>query len=279
MISNEVIKNLVNIYHENKLSHAYLIETNNIEKTTEDLKLFIKVISCNQNYLDNCTKCNLCHLIDENNLPSMIIIEPIGNTIKKEQIDNLKICFSKKPIYTSNNIYLIKNAEKMNDSSFNKMLKFLEEPEDNIIGFFITENKDNIAPTIISRCEILKNYYESTSVNEKIGLKEEEYQKLYNLAINLINKIELSSNDLIWYNNYELQKELTNRIDVINYLKIIFDIYNNLLLNNIALDFKVSNINLKINIVLKYLEELNYNVNTKLLLNSLIIEMGQLNEK
>ena len=41
-----------------------------------------------------------------------------------------------------------KNAEKLNGSSANAMLKFVEEPTEGILGFFITNNKDVIIPTI-----------------------------------------------------------------------------------------------------------------------------------
>ena len=59
----------------------------------------------------------------------------------------------------------------MNDTSFNKMLKFLEEPEDNILGFYITRNKDSVANTIVSRCELIKmNTMRSLKMAKKILL-------------------------------------------------------------------------------------------------------------
>ena len=107
----EQFEKLVNLYHENKLSHAYLLVTNNIDYCFRDLKLAIKQIDCNEEYKENCTKCNICNLIDQNYLPSLIVIESDGKNIKKEQILELKRKFSTKPIYTKENIYVIKNAE------------------------------------------------------------------------------------------------------------------------------------------------------------------------
>ena len=124
MEAKEVVKNLIDLYREKKLAHAYLIETNNITKCYEDIKVIIKNINCFHEYKENCSECNLCHLIDENTLPSFITIEPDGKNIKKESIEFLKNAFSKVPIYTENNIYVIKYAEKMNGTAFNKMLKF-----------------------------------------------------------------------------------------------------------------------------------------------------------
>ena len=124
---------------KNKLSHAFLIETNDITRCLEEVKFIIKNINCQNKFSLDCKeKCNLCNLIDKNNLPSLIIIEPDGMSIKKEQILYLEEKFAKKPVYSLYNMYIILNAEKMNLASSNTILKFLEEPEPNIIGFFIT---------------------------------------------------------------------------------------------------------------------------------------------
>lgn len=40
----KVLENFVKYYHENKLSHAYLIETNNLENCFNDLLVVIKQI-------------------------------------------------------------------------------------------------------------------------------------------------------------------------------------------------------------------------------------------
>ena len=46
----------------NKLSHAYLIETNNCDACLNDLKAIIKRICCQNEYSNNCDKCNICHV-------------------------------------------------------------------------------------------------------------------------------------------------------------------------------------------------------------------------
>ena len=44
------LEKLVKYYHENKISHAYLIETNNIDKCFLDLKCVVKQIFCSGTY-------------------------------------------------------------------------------------------------------------------------------------------------------------------------------------------------------------------------------------
>ena len=176
MSSFKMIQNLIDKYEIGRLSHAFLIETNNIDLCLEDIKLFIKYINCSEKYNENCTKCNLCKLIDLNNLPSLMIIEPDGMSIKKNQLQELQDQFSMKPVYSKYNSYVIMNAELMNASSANSILKFLEEPTDHIIGFLVTNNKEKMLDTIISRCQNLKFIYDDKSKSdEKINIIANEY--------------------------------------------------------------------------------------------------------
>ena len=164
-------------YEDNKLSHAFLIETNNYELCLNDIKQLLKIVNCPDKYKSDCTEqCNLCKLIDLFNLPSIIIVEPDGMSIKKQQLNELQEKFSTKPVYSRYNTYIIKDADMMNDSASNCMLKFLEEPEDNILGFFITTNKERVIDTIKSRCQIMKIDYATKSViDEKIIEYANEY--------------------------------------------------------------------------------------------------------
>ena len=63
--------------------------------------------------------------------------------------------------YLCESIYIIKHCEKLNKDSANTMLKFLEEPEGSVIGFFITSHEDNVLPTIQSRCQHISVVFEN----------------------------------------------------------------------------------------------------------------------
>ena len=71
----------------------------------------------------------------------------------------------------------------MNDTASNKLLKTIEEPSENIIGFLLTSNIDIILPTIKSRCEILSAKYDS------LAKENEESFEIDDTAIKLINLI------------------------------------------------------------------------------------------
>ena len=281
----ESIEKIVKLYHENKLSHAYLLVTNNIDNCLSDLKIAIKQINCNKEYLENCTKCNICNLINQNFLPSLIIIEPDGKMIKKEQILELKRKFSTKPIYTKENIYVIKNAEALNAASANTMLKFLEEPEDNIIGFFITNNVNNVINTIKSRCEILNVFYDVHELNID-SVDSDENKPYLEVAKNYIKKIEVEKNMGIMYNKSELLNIYSEREDIKKVFQILVIIYEELLKYKLHLSNLFSKLDVdfleflnykdilnRINLLNKFLDDLNSNANIELLLDKFVIEM------
>lgn len=260
---DNIIEKLKGIYHEQKLAHAYLFETNDVEQLSKDLMDLVKYIMCpKNNYQNECNACNICHLIENNSLPSFIIIEPIEKTINKESITYLKDKFSKKSQYTSSNVYMIKYPEKMNATSFNKLLKFLEEPEENIYGFLITENASKVANTIVSRCEVIKILYKN-EVNEI----DENIKQIANKYIEIITN---APKEIFWYNITQLSPTLDSTTVPI-FLKIIFLHYKEQI-------FKEKNALIKLNILKKYLNEANYNINIDLMLNSLSIELGDQNE-
>ena len=281
-----VLENLVKYYHENKISHAYLIETNNLEKCYLDLLEVIKQIFCQNEYNKECNKCNICNLVNQNYLPSLIVISPDGMNIKKEQIVELKKKFSTVPIYTKENIYVIKNAEKLNGASANTMLKFLEEPEQNILGFFITNNANNVISTIRSRCEVIKVLYDIHELDIN-NITNDINKDKFDVAIEYLFKIEVEKKLGIMYNRDVVLNKFSEREDIKTVFKIIFIIYEELLKKVMGLDnkFDFEKINelssldkdkvlRRINLVTKFIDDIDSNVNVELLLDKFVIELG-----
>ncbi len=166
ILSNEVIND--------KLSHAYLFDVSAVNDCMPYIYSFIKAILCTNKDLDNknCADCNICKKVDDNSFPDVVLIEPDGTFIKKEQLLELKNAFKTKSLYDNKKIYLIKYAENLNASSSNTILKFLEEPDDNIIAILLTKNINDVITTIVSRCQQLKFLEEpksNLSIEEKVG--------------------------------------------------------------------------------------------------------------
>jgi len=155
-----VKKNFVNyidkLIDNSKISHTYLIEVGNYDSDYSFVMDFVKMILCNLHYNEIKSSDNsIINLIDSDNYPDIKVIEPDGNFIKKSQLLDLQKDFNNKSLYDNKRIYIIKNAEKLNLSSANTILKFLEEPENDIIALLLTDNRYHVIETIISRCQIL----------------------------------------------------------------------------------------------------------------------------
>lgn len=263
-------------YEDNKLSHAFLIETNNYELCLNDIKQLLKIVNCPDKYKSDCTEqCNLCKLIDLLNLPSIIIVEPDGMSIKKQQLNELQEKFSTKPVYSRYNTYIIKDADMMNDSASNCMLKFLEEPEDNILGFFITTNKERVIDTIKSRCQIMKIDYATKSVVD---------EKIIDYANEYVRRI-LENCDLI-VNKEFILPSFGTRNEINSLLTVIFDMYMSAISekyfpgnkkNDVLSGISLEQLKKQIAIIEKTITLNQANVSLELLLDQFVIEMRRVN--
>ncbi len=280
-METQTIAEILTKYRENKLAHAYLIETNNIEEAVDTLKNLIKNIICDTTYTPNCQKCNLCNLVNLNNLPSLKIIEPDGAFIKKNQIEELKETFSTIPLYSKYNIYIVKNAEKLNPSSANSMLKFIEEPTPGILGFFLTTNKDIMIDTIKSRCQIYTLNFPNKKLMNELNISEDlynSYQETIKEYLNLIHSKKIINHKNLILTKYPERKSLEDIFKIMleiyhqNYLKQNNQPYNSEISDIYPLQ-NSSKIFSEMQILSNILVDMSYNINIELILDKFVIEM------
>lgn len=178
-------KILSNSIDGNNFSHAYIFETNGYEEGFDMAVSFAKSIL----KIDEKN-------IDENNYSELKIINPDGLQIKKEQILDLQQEFNKKSLVGNNKVYIINQAEKLNDTSSNTILKFIEEPPEGIIAILVTDNVYQLLETIVSRCQIISlngqaNISKDDSTISKIGKYLSNTKEEYEEYINTDNKNRL----------------------------------------------------------------------------------------
>lgn len=139
-----------------RLGHAYLFEGARGTGKKELANWIARTIFCEKPQDGNpCFSCRSCLRIDEGNLPDLIELAPDGQSIKVDQIRQLKTEFFKSSVESSKKVYIIEDAEKMTISAANSLLTFLEEPGKDTYLFLLTTVKENILPTIRSRCQII----------------------------------------------------------------------------------------------------------------------------
>lgn len=304
-----VYKTLINSIKNNKCSHAYLIESNGYSRALDLAIAFSKYILCPSSYTNshNCQNCSQCKNIDNKEFLELKIIEAEGQWIKKNQLEELQYDFSKKSILGNKKIYIINGAEKLNVSSSNSLLKFLEEPEEGIIAILITDNIYQLLDTIISRCQILTL---NPPKNESLGnILEILGNNLYNNKKDIDNyatnqenltKIEkiiefakyYEDNQLntlvyinrLWNQYFTDKQEISNAINIL--LLFYKDIFNNMIGNDqeifkeyvkdieyIAQKNKIDVIISKINVIMSLKEKIKFNINNNLLMDKLLIEL------
>ena len=219
-IAFKILKNSI---LKNKCSHAYLFNTNGYSKGYDLAVAFAKFLLCPSHYTNcsNCDNCNICHLIDENAYSDLKIINSDGIWIKKEQTDELQSIFSLKSSNSGKLVYIINGADKLNISASNSILKFLEEPVDDIVAILITDNIYNVIGTIVSRCQVINLncdvvksdnmllniasilYNDSSSINNFVG-DENSFDRIQHVIDFLIflndNKLDM----LIYIDKYLL---------------------------------------------------------------------------
>ena len=267
-VKKKYIDYIDNIISNKKNSHAYLVELDNYEDDMKYVYLFIKMLLCNMKSSDISNSDNkIIKLVDDNNYPDITVVSSEKKNKKKSSIIELQKEFNNKSLFNNYKIYIIKEVEKLNGYSANTILKFLEEPEDNIIAFLLTDNRFHVIDTILSRCQILslkESSYDYSFDDDKIDflnyiLNPEDFFINYNELIKnkypdkLIFKDMLINSEkiILDYISCSDDKKINNDIN------ILLSKYDNRKLIGI------------ISIIEDYLVKLEFNINYKLWVDSL----------
>jgi len=292
-----VYKVLKNSIKNNKCSHAYLFETNGYKEKEKLILSFAKSLLCPYNYTNNekCKNCCQCENIDKNIYSEIKIINPDGMWIKKEQLLSLQEEFKTKSLQSSKKVYIINNADRLNVSAANSILKFLEEPSEGIIAILVADNIHQLLDTIISRCQIItlstnKNL-ENKNIHNFISIKYEEkiLKEMINNTLDFINYLEEKKLETLLYTKELFLNKFTDKDMINTFFEIMILFYKDCLnikmnrelelfeeseLINICKLNKIEQLNEKIKIIINAKNSLKINVNTNLLIDKLIIDVG-----
>ena len=292
---------LKNSIINNKLSHAYLFDSNGNSDVYDIVLTFTKMIIISD-ITDENEKNNICMRIDDGNYVDVKVIEPDGMWIKKDQLLDLQNEFSKKSIEGSKKVYIIKSADKMNIQTANSILKFLEEPIDEIIAILIVDNINLMLPTIISRCQVIKLNKKPLSLNSIDNFSAYFYQSRYALltetekrelmesVVNFIHYMENNGIDTLIYTKKLWHNIFKDRDLCILAVKLCIYFYYDAIkykcnLNNYFYGDKLSEISFvsenndyekltkKIQVLDRTENYLKRNLNINLLIDKMIIDM------
>lgn len=84
------------------------------------------------------------------------VIKAEGLSIKDRDVESIQARLSMKPMSGDRNVAVINDADTMTVRAQNRLLKTLEEPPGESVIILLSENVENLLPTILSRCVIYR---------------------------------------------------------------------------------------------------------------------------
>ena len=288
---------LKNGFINNKKSHAYLLSGSRGTPLKETAIFLAQSFLCENPDPLACGECLTCIRVADGSYVDVEFIDGEKTSIKKEQIEALQTNFSRSAIEEKGlKIYIIHLIENTSIGAVNSLLKFLEEPEKNIIGIITTENISKVLTTIVSRCQVirLKNYSKSILVSELIEagvdvedaklmvqnrndidsvlqtVGDESFHAVKDLAIDTAAKLCENIEGFIYYMERNIEPMLFDRKKCSIYLEILNVIFKDVLCLSNPSKIVFSN---QIR-TLKSLQD--KNLNLAVIMEAIMIAQGQL---
>ena len=105
-----------------------------------------------------CGECRNCKQIAAMQHPDLTVIQADaeGGTMKVDQIREARRLLTLKPYAANYRVALFLRFHEANDSAANALLKTLEEAPSYAVLILTADNPEQLLPTIVSRCEVLR---------------------------------------------------------------------------------------------------------------------------
>ena len=307
---NVLYKTLLNSKKRGKFPQALLLNSTKDVPVLEIAKYVASwIVSKNDEPQEDDVSCMK---VNNGTYADLILIDGREQTIKKGEIEKMQERFALSSIEdNAKKIYIINLIEHATSEAVNSLLKFLEEPNEDIYAIITTENINNVLPTIISRCLNLRLTKASkqelvveaikkdipledalviASFNGSLNLIEDcysnsKYTSIKDLVVEMFNEY-VDENNILYFSQLELSDLLNNKVnfrlfldvlevfllDVINYdQETISFVEHKELLKDV--NNKMSNLPNKIEKLMGYKSAISLNANLKLLLDSLVISL------
>ncbi|EGG94663.1 DNA polymerase III subunits gamma and tau [gamma proteobacterium IMCC1989] len=153
MVGQEhVLQALINALDHDRLHHAYLFTgTRGVGKTTI-ARILAKCLNCEVGVSSvPCNECSSCIEINEGRFVDLIEVDAASRTKvedTRELLENVQYA----PTRGRYKVYLIDEVHMLSNSSFNALLKTLEEPPPHVKFLLATTDPQKLPVTILSRC-------------------------------------------------------------------------------------------------------------------------------
>jgi len=105
-----------------------------------------------------CGQCRDCKQIEAAAHPDLTVIQADaeGGTLKVDQIREARKSLTLKPYMSKFRVAIFLRFQEANDNAANALLKTLEEAPSYAVLILTADNPEQLLPTIVSRCEVLR---------------------------------------------------------------------------------------------------------------------------
>ncbi len=151
---DHITQTLKNAIVQNRLAHAYIFVGPRGTGKTSTARILAKALNCKTGpTISPCGKCASCVEITAGNSMDVLEFDAASNTqvdkIREIIIDNVKYA----PTNGKFKMYIVDEVHMLSTSSFNALLKTLEEPPAHVKFVFATTDVQKVPTTILSRCQ------------------------------------------------------------------------------------------------------------------------------
>jgi DNA polymerase-3 subunit gamma/tau len=149
---DHVVRTLANALNDQRLHHAFLFTgTRGVGKTTI-ARILAKALNCERGVTATpCGVCGACREIDEGRFVDLLEVDAASRTgvdDTRELLENVLYA----PARGRYKVYLIDEVHMFSRSSFNALLKTLEEPPPHVKFLLATTDPQRLPVTVLSRC-------------------------------------------------------------------------------------------------------------------------------
>ncbi len=259
----QIIGHFQNAIVLDRVSHAYILSGPDGSGKMMLAEAFAAALQCEKKGTESCTECHSCKQAASHNHPDILYVtHEKENTIS---VDNIRKQINQdiliKPYNSRYKIYIVDEAEKMNQQAQNALLKTIEEPPEYAVILLLTTNADSFLPTILSRCVclqlkpvldhkiknlLMKRYqipdyqaelstaFAQGNVGKAIQLaSSEDFNELKDSAVQLMKRVK----DIDVYEMGEAVKQIgTYKLSIHDYFDIMMVWYRDVLMYKATMD-------------------------------------------
>lgn len=208
-----MLSHLVNAIKTNTLVHAYLFlgEKTRVLKEATELAMAVNCLMPGGKI--PCGGCLACRKIRHGNHPDVIRIEPQGASLKIGQVREVQKAIYYKGFEGRCKVVILSGADFLTTEAANSLLKVLEDPPQGTLFILTAQNGDNILPTVLSRCQLIK-----IAGDEQAGKNENDLQSGLSEVRDILAKLptmdysELLAASGSWEKNRENVRALLDQL-------------------------------------------------------------------